>query len=429
MLKYRVSVLVSLLVLVVSITVGHGQSVAESKIKNGKILAEKALTATGDQKTDYIYKAKREFERASLAEPENPWPYYWEAVLTFYLDLDSTGADKLYKKALGFNARQLEGYPAPWAYRSDQNVKDAFQGKLRWARSAPPPETPTPVVAPPSPPPVEQPTDLLAALKSLSESKDYDRAESLYSVLRSQTEYKGNFRLLAEGMALKLREDSLDQASALLTEMGKSAGMRSREYKKAAAEYDADLDSIISEAGRLERKGEFSSAEAMLSRWRPLRDQPVTPARGRLLLLSSSLALAQNKSSEADSALQLFERLGYERDRYYKSVKSRLEIVLAQLEPVQKPPQVAELPTQEPPESSEGYVTIVPPGGEIVKVLINTVDPSSGEIQSSDLWETAGPRKLKTGASYKLVVQKKQEAKAPKFIALAGILATFILVR
>jgi hypothetical protein len=108
---------------------------ADGKIKNGQLLIVKALNSSGEQKADYVYKAKREFERASLIEPNNPWPFYWNSVLSYYLERDSVNAAKLYNKALKIAPGVLDNYPLPWLYETDDNLKSAMKGDLKWLRN------------------------------------------------------------------------------------------------------------------------------------------------------------------------------------------------------------------------------------------------------------------------------------------------------
>ena len=139
--------------------------------------------------------------------------------------------------------------------------------------------------------------------------------------------------------------------------------------------------------------------------------------------------MVQENYAAADSGLKLYDELGYEEGGSYRNLKAKLTLAAKPATPPATKPEVALTKPEKKPEPLAGYVTIAPPPGEIVKVVVNTINPATGKVISSDLWETAAPRQLKTGLAYKLVVQKKQEKKAPKYIALAGILATFLIVR
>ncbi len=407
-----------------------GQGSVESKIKNGKLLAGKAVAAQGDERTDLVYKAKREFERASTGEPENPLPYYWQAVLAFYLEGDSATAGKLYNKALTAGAGKLEKMPAPWAYKSDRNLLAAFDGDYKWAEGSGKPE---PEKEPIKEERVERPeepkVDPLRLLTQAIEAGDLKKAESLYSELDARPDYRQKSEFILAGLELKFAKDSPSEASTLLLNIEEDQGRRSQPFKKAMTFYDANLDSAIATARALERKGEFSSAEGELEKWEPWRERPSTPARGRLALLYCSIQLSQGRLASADSLLGLYDRLGYERNDAYRNLKDRLSLASRKPEPPPKETPAIVAERIERKAAPENYVTISPPGDEIVKVIISSIDPTTGAVKSSELWETAAPTKLKTGAAYKLTVLKKQERTVPRYIALAGILATFLIVR
>jgi len=111
-------------------------------------------------------------------------------------------------------------------------------------------------------------------------------------------------------------------------------------------------------------------------------------------------------------------------------VKDRLTIVQNQRKASATQLAQAEIKTEPKPQpKTEQFITVLPPNGNILKVIVNSIDPATGRIQDSKLWETTGPLKLKTGTAYKLTVQRKHEKKAPLFIAAAGIIATFLVVR
>jgi hypothetical protein len=399
---------------------------ADSKIKNGKLLAEKALTLDGDQKADCIYRAKREFERATLAEPENPWPYYWEAVVVFYLEQDSLGADKYYSKAIGFKDKHVAAAPAPWSYQNDDHLKASFKGEFGWAKAAPEPK---PIIAEKKIK-TEKKIDPLELLVATINNRQFAGAESLYGELSKNPDFSDNIDFLYDGFQLKLSEDSLAQASAMLANFELKKGHRSPFFKMASKWYDARLDSSLIEAKTLEGDGESAQAENVLLQWQPYLSRPVTPSRGKLILQYTTSILSQKKFVSADSALNFYDQLGYEKNDSYRNLKNRIGVALAIATPPKEiEPEVIETKPEKKQATPESYVTINPPSGDIVKVIINKVDPTTGRVESSDLWETATPTRLKTGSSYKLVVQKKQEKKTPKYIALAGILATFLIVR
>ena len=149
---------------------------AEIKIKNGKLLTEKAMTSEGDVRADYIYKAKREFERAALTEPDNPWAYYWQAVILYYLEGDSLEADRIYAKALERKEKKFAAAPVPWAYHSNGHLSAAFKGDFDWAGGARAVPEPLPTQKPPKEEPRPDPGEFLSAMMATG---DFAKAESL----------------------------------------------------------------------------------------------------------------------------------------------------------------------------------------------------------------------------------------------------------
>jgi tetratricopeptide (TPR) repeat protein len=417
--------LLTLLISLLYIELCLAQGTAESKIKNGKLLAGKALEAQGDERVDLAYKAKREFDRAINAEPENAEAHYWLSVVTFYLEGDSAAADKSYAKALEYGGSKIRKLPTPRAYRSDQAFKAALADDFAWAKGVEEPSRREVVEKP-----VEEPKlDPVKLLGEAVKSGQFIRAESIYSDLAARPDMGKKAEVMLAGLETYLALDSIDEASALLERVEDEHGRRSKPFRNGQEAYDRRLDAALAEAKPVERRGEFAAAEAMLAKWEPMRSRPTTPARGRLILFVTSLALSQAEPTRADSTLEFYNKLGYERTDTYRNIRERLALAAREPEP---PPTetrvVAEIPPA-PRATSENYVTISPPSGEIVKVIINAVDPATGDIKSSELWETSGPAKLKTGSAYRLTVLKKQERKVPRYIALAGILATFLMVR
>ncbi len=427
----RLVVLVMCMAILAPAVSALADEVAESKIKNGKLLAEKALSSEGDTRADYAYKAKREFERAALAEPDNPWAYYWQAVVLFYIEGDSLEADRIYGKALEHKEKRFEGAPVPWVYRADSNVKAAFKGEFGWAEAS----KEEPEVLTEAPPKKEEPKpDQIEFLSAMIAAGDFGKAESLYAELMKSPQNQKNEKLLLNGLKMKLSQDSLSPASLVLADIADKKGRRSQAFRSAQEQYDARLDQALLVAKDLERDGNPAGAENTLSAWQPQLARPTTPARGRLIMQYASAALAQEKLALADSALALYGELGYEEGSAYKNLKAKLTLAQDARKPVEAKPEIVvaskpEIKPEKKPEAVTGFVTIAPPPGDIVKVVVNTINPATGRVESSDLWETAAPRQLKTGSAYRLVVQKKQERKAPKYIALAGILATFLIVR
>jgi hypothetical protein len=410
-----------------------GGDIADGKIKNGYLLIEKALGSSAEQKADYVYKAKREFERASLAEPENPWPLYWNSVLSFYLEQDSTNAAKLYGKALNNDAQVLANYPPPWAYKTDSNMKSAIKGDFKWTKAAPKPIEP-PIIAQAETTKVIAPTSSaspLDSLKALIQNQDLAAAESLYGALSSSIDYGTSMELRLLGLQLKLNEGSNIQSTNLLEEILGRATKGSTIAKTAIALYDKSLDSLLSEAKSLERRGQYDEAKTQLEKLEPYRLIPASTARGGLLLQFSSVLLAMNNPKSADSTLQLYLSAGYKKSAAYKNVSDRLAIVKDQnKEPDVMPLAQTEIKAETKPQAkTDQYITMFPPKGEIMKVIVSSIDPVSGQIQDSKIWETTGPLKLKTGTAYTLTVQRKHERKAPLVIAATGIIATFFVVR
>ncbi len=407
------------------------QGSAESKIKNGRLLAEKALTMQGEARADYIYKAKREFERALVDEPKNPSAYYWESVIAYYLEHDSTAADKLYSKALQYADKTTKDFPPPWTYRTDDNLKSAFAGEFAWAVT---PSAPVTIAEKPEKPkPSEKQVDPLETLSSFITAENFISAESLYAFLNNDPNFHNKQDLLLSGLKLKLSEDSLSQATDILDNIQKSSNRRSKFHKESVEIYDSFLDPVVTKAKQNAQRGETATAYDALMRWDAGRETPVTPARGEMLLLAASLKLSVNDTTSVNTILALYESSGYDKNDIYKDLKSRSaspkkekpkETQLAE-----KPPAVS-LPKIAPKaQSADNIITVFPPGSEIVKVQINTIDPATGQVKSTDLWETASPLSLKTGSAYKIIVQKKQERIAPRYIALAAMLATFLIVR
>lgn len=428
-------VLTAIIVLYFLPVLGYGGEIADGKIKNGQLLMERALAAAGDQKTDYTYKAKREFERASLAEPENPWPIYWNSVLTFYLESDSLGAAKQYQKALKSGPEALANYPSPWLYKNDKNVKSAIKGDFAWTKEKVIPEEKAPSI--PSIPaettkaiiPVTA-ANPLDTLKLLIQNQDYVAAESLHKALSSIPEYDTSLSLDLLGLELRLNQDSIKQATDILEKILATTKKGSPTAKSAITLYDKSLDTLLAQAKMLERKGQFAEAKTVLERAEPNRLIPASDARGRLLLQHASVFLALNDPDGADSILHTYLTAGYKKDNIYNNVKDRLTIVQNQRKASATQLAQAEIKTEPKPQpKTEQFITVLPPNGNILKVIVNSIDPATGRIQDSKLWETTGPLKLKTGTAYKLTVQRKHEKKAPLFIAAAGIIATFLVVR
>jgi hypothetical protein len=431
MIKKR-SILIFALLLIMAESV-FAQGSAESKIKNGKLLAGKALSSQGDTRADYIIKAKRELERASLSEPENAQAYYWQAVVAFYLERDSVSADKLYSKALQYADKKTKALPLPWAYQTDDNLSAAIAGDFAWAQVS---SAPVKLAEEPK---KEKPKELvvnpLQTIASLITAENFVSAESLYTFLSSNPEKYNKDELALSGLKLKLAEDSIGQATALLDNIQKTSNRRSQVYKKAVELYDSVLDPALTKIKGDAQQGEYSAAWDSLSKWEPERQSPVTPGRGKMLLIATSVSLSKNNTEIAASSLALYESLGYDKDRVYQDLKKRAAppekpIEIAEKPVVaQKPVTPQPLPVIQKVPGVSNMVTLLPPGNEIVKVLVNKIDPITGEVNSTELWQTSAPMKLKTGSAYRLVIQKKQEKVAPRYIALAAMLATFLIVR
>jgi hypothetical protein len=407
--------------------------IADGKIKNGHLLIEKALSSGAEQKADYVYKAKREFERAALAEPENPWPLYWNSVLSYYLEQDSINAAKLYGKAINNDAQVLANYPPPWTYKTDSNLKSAIKGDFKWTKAAPKPINP-PVIAQAETTKVIMPANSanpLDSLKALIQNRDLAAAESLYGALSANTDYGTSVELRLLGLQLKLNEGSYIKSTDLLEEILGRATKSSTTARTSIALYDKSLDSLLTEAKSLERRGQYAEAKTQLDKLEPYRLIPASTARGGLLLQYSSVLLAMNNPKSADSTLQLYLSAGYKKSAAYKNVSDRLAIVKDQNKDQDLTP-LAQTETKietKPQAKAEQFITMFPPKGEIMKVIVSSIDPVSGQIQDSKIWETTGPLKLKTGTAYTLTVQRKHERKAPLFIAATGIIATFFVVR
>lgn len=401
-------------------------SAADSKIKNGKILIKKALKAEGDKKSNYIYKATREFDRASTAEPDNPLPYYWQAVIKFYLENDSTKSAKLYKKALNRGAKD---YPVPWIYKADNHLLSAFKGEFSWVDEVE--ELPaTEEIAEEKP--IEQPVNPVEILGELIASLNMLPAESLYNELIVLPEYKSNTELMHQGLILKLQQGQIRQSSDLLEQIYEMAGKKSKVYKEAVSVYDKALDWAIISTKQIERDGEYSKALAVLSEWQPDRLKPKSPGRARLMIRYSSILFAGSDFATVESMLQLYKENKYKKTKPYKKLKKDLEEVLKQEAKEPEPVEFVEVKAVEMPEEIKkdvDYITLSPPEGVMVKIVIDRINPTTSKVLESEIWETYSPKELPTGAAYKLTIHKKRERKAPKYIAVVGILTTLLIMR
>ena len=411
---------------------------ADSKIKNAQLMATRALDQTGDDQVNTVYKAKRELDRASLAEPNNPLPYYWKAIITFYFDKDPAEADKLYQKAISFDPDLANEFPPPSAYTNKEHLTAAFAGDFDWSQApAPVTETALPPTEEPVVPPAEDPAAKLAALienmREAIEGQQYHAAESLYAEIGPLTAHDKKDEHILLNLRLQLAMDSIPRATALLGELG--IQNKSKTFKAAAAIYDGVLDSAIDQAVRFERKGQFAESARLLERWEPYRQAPVTDGRGKLLLQYASILLAENELGGTDSTLAFYDHQGYKKDKAYKNIFARLQLAEQREKEKAAPVEIAvaepaaKIIPEPAPKKAVEYLTLQPPPGEIMKVLIKTIDPATGQTASSEIWETAGPTRLKAGESYRLMVQKKHEKKAPKYVALAAILTTFLIMR
>jgi len=413
----------TLFIILFAASIASAQSSSESKIKNAKLLVEKAISAQGEARADYAYKAKREFERAAGMDTENPVPIYWQAVIASYFEGDSAASEKLYERALKIGMKKVQDLPLPNQYLSEANVLSGLKDDFAWAQKVEsPPATPVEEVEP------AEKTDPLRLLNELTASGEFDAADSLFKELYSRPKYDRRSDLLLSGLTLKLSEGNIDQASEILEKVESENGRRSKAYKKAESLFDERLDLVIERAKASERRGQYSEAIDSLRQWQPERARPSTPAKGRLLLQVSSLRLLQNDYSGADSILAIYDDLGYAKNEPYRNIRERLTLALRETAPEEPRLEVTRQIAEQRPGASD-FVTIAPPQGEIAKVVINTLDASSGKVKSSALWETTAPVTLKTGQAYKIVVQKRQERKTPRYIAMAGILATFLIVR
>ena len=417
--------LITALILIFQTASGTG--IAEGKIKNGKLLIKKALKANDQKKANYIYKAKREFDRAIAAEPGNPMPYYWEAVIVYHLENDSTEAAKLYRKALKHAGGNIDSYPAPWSYITDENMLAAFTGDFSWVgktetEPAKPEKTPPkPVIAKASP---------LDSLSRLVNTGEYSSAESLYLELKSRVKLATNPRLYYLGLQLKLDQGQFARASDILMQMKKTAGKKSKLYKKALKKYDAVVDESIIEARQFKGRGQTDQARAALQQWEPERGNLKSPGRARLILYYGSLLLSEGETGKVDTLLTFYRSLGYKKNKKYKTLKKELARAIKQQEV--KPEQEPQKPLagiKNKPRTTSDFVTLFPPKGDIVKVIVDKVDPATGKTEASEIWETYTPLQLPTGKSYKLVIHKKSERKAPKYIAALGILTTLLIMR
>jgi|GEM_PF-3323072 hypothetical protein len=406
---------------------------ADGKIKNGQLLIVKALNSSGEQKADYVYKAKREFERASLIEPNNPWPFYWNSVLSYYLERDSVNAAKLYNKALKIAPGVLDNYPLPWLYETDDNLKSAMKGDLKWVTQSQA-RIESPVMAKTetaegfqSPAPIS----LLDSLSGLIKNNNLALADSLYSVLLSDADYDTSISLFLLGLELRLNEGFNKNCSDLLEEILNRTKKGSSSQKTAIGLYDKSIETYLIEAKSLENRGKYTEAATILEKMEPYRLIPASTARGNLHLQYSSVLLATNNPESADSLLKLYLAAGYRKSPAYKNIADRLAIVKkhktahAEIKTT-RPDDILE---EKPQSKSDQYIMMSPPQGDIIKVLVGSIDPMTGQIKETKLWETTGPLKMKTGAAYTLTVQRKHERKASLFIAAAGIVATFFIVR
>lgn len=416
----------------------YGGELADSKIKNGQLLIEKALASSAEQKANYVYKAKREFERGSLVEPENPWPLYWNSVLSFYLEQDSTNAAKLYQKALKNDTQVLANYPPPWLYKSDANLKSAIKGNFRWVKETQQ-EIESPVIAQVEATNIITPVvsvNPLDSLKTLIQNKDYEIADSLYKTLISGVIYDTSVSLRLLGLELKLNQGAYKESNDLLENILGRSTKSSMAARTAVALYDKSLQTLLVEAKSVENREQFAEAETLLKKMEPQRVIPASTARAGLHLQYASVLLASNNPAGADSMLQLYLSANYKKSAAYKNIDSRLTLVKNQnKKPVEtnltqiESRQIENKEEIKPQTKPDQYITMVPPKGEIMNVIVNSIDPASRQVQDSKLWETTGPLKLKTGAAYTLTVQRKHERKASLFIAAAGIITTFFVVR
>ena len=423
--KYMTTII--FLVLFSLFKIAAGDNVADSKIKNSQLLAKKALNSTADQRENYVYKSIRELERAIQAEPDNPWPYYWKSIIILYFEQDSKESDKFYNKALTKAPDVITNYPQPQAYKTDAHLLSAFEGEFTWTEV----EETKPIEEKVEEIP-ETPINPLDILNEMIAAKNFLSAESLYNVLIASAEYEDNTDLTYSGLVIKLNQNHIEQASTLLEKIQDTADNKSDIYKQAVSAYDSVLDLALISVKQAKREGEIQTAKNILKKWQPDRLKPTSPNRTRLLLEYSSVLLNNNETAYADSMLQLYNESGFKKTDYYKQFKKELAAILKQQEEGSKEVEVAEVITEEKtekPKKTESFVTLSPPEGDIVKVVVNKINPATGRTQESEMWETYAPKKLATGESYKLTVNKKRERKAPKYIAVVGILATLLIMR
>jgi len=271
----------------------------------------------------------------------------------------------------------------------------------------------------------------LDSLRWLIDGENYGKADSLYSDLISKTEYDTSNSLRLMGLELRLNKGFDTQCTDLLEDILGRTKKGSATQKTALGYYDKSLEVILAEAKSLESRGRYPEAITILEKMEPYRLIPASAARGNLLLQYSSVLLATNNPDGADSSLHLYLSAGYKKNAAYNNVDSRLTIVKNRNKVTTEPKftQTAKKIEAKPQTKPEQYITLVPPEGDVIKVLVSSIDPISGQIQDNNLWETTGPLKLKTGTAYKLSVQRKHERKAPLFIAAAGVMATFFIVR
>jgi tetratricopeptide (TPR) repeat protein len=400
--------------------------IADSKINNGKLLAKKATSLSGSQREEYVYKAMREFERALSAEPENPLPYYWVAVLNYYLEKDSSEAAKNYNRALKYSTEATAGLPSPWSYKSDEHLLSALDDDFSWAEAKEIQPVKEEIVEAPV---EEQKVDSMAVLKEMIFANDLQTAGSIYEKIKLSPDYKSNPELTYSGLLLKLREPDAVGASMLMTELTQAVDKKSKLADQAVSAYDSVLEAEIIKARQTKREGNIASAKEILAIWEPANPNPQTPGRGRLMLAYSSILLENGEIDAADSVFQNYRISGYDKNASFKELKKQLETALKQQEEAAAPIEAARAESPEKPPQTSAHVAISPPEGDIVKIVINRVDPTSGKPYESEIWETYAPRELTAGEAYKLTINKKSERKAPKYIAIAGILTTLLIMR
>jgi tetratricopeptide (TPR) repeat protein len=275
------------------------------------------------------------------------------------------------------------------------------------------------------------PISLLDSLSGLIKNNNLALADSLYSVLLSDADYDTSISLFLLGLELRLNEGFNKNCSDLLEEILNRTKKGSSSQKTAIGLYDKSIETYLIEAKSLENRGKYTEAATILEKMEPYRLIPASTARGNLHLQYSSVLLATNNPESADSLLKLYLAAGYRKSPAYKNIADRLAIVKkhktahAEIKTT-RPDDILE---EKPQSKSDQYIMMSPPQGDIIKVLVGSIDPMTGQIKETKLWETTGPLKMKTGAAYTLTVQRKHERKASLFIAAAGIVATFFIVR